>query len=324
MSNPSATLSAPSATDSTPHTHVLTRRRVYILPTRHGLGFCLVALVMLLGAINYNNSLGYLLTFLLSSMALVSMLHAYRNMADLGLKLTAGEPAFAGEQANFRLSLDNRRQPARHDVAVSFSDQLNDNEAVPVVQHLSIDADSIGQLSLRMTTTRRGWFKAGRVTISTRFPFGLFRAWSTFHTDTRSLVYPRPQGDQPLPTHAVRPAHTDGAKGLGNDDFTGLRTYQPGDSTRRIHWKSVAKEQDTAVKLFSGANPAEVKLRWSKATGTDTEARLSQLTAWVLEADSQSLTYALELPSARHPAHHGTNHRQACLRDLALFEPNDA
>ena len=43
----------------------LTQRRIFLLPTRHGLFFALVLLVMLGGSINYALSLGFVLTFLL-------------------------------------------------------------------------------------------------------------------------------------------------------------------------------------------------------------------------------------------------------------------
>ena len=49
-------------------------RRIYILPTRQGMGFAAAVSVMLLGSINYDNALGYVLSFLLVSAALVSML----------------------------------------------------------------------------------------------------------------------------------------------------------------------------------------------------------------------------------------------------------
>ncbi|MGD8886577.1 MAG: DUF58 domain-containing protein, partial [Gammaproteobacteria bacterium] len=53
----------------------LTQRRIFILPTRQGILFAIVLVIMLIGSINYNNSLGYLLTFLLASVAVVSILY---------------------------------------------------------------------------------------------------------------------------------------------------------------------------------------------------------------------------------------------------------
>ena len=47
----------------------LSQRRVYILPTRQGALFGAALLLMLIGSINYQLSLGFILTFLLAGMA---------------------------------------------------------------------------------------------------------------------------------------------------------------------------------------------------------------------------------------------------------------
>jgi len=299
--------------------YVLTRRRIYILPTRQGLSFCAVALVMLIGAINYNNSLGYLLTFLLGSLALVSMLHTYRNLAGLNLKLTAGEPVFAGTRAPFVVSLDNSRLHDRYDVCVSLVVDVGAEKQVTKVKFLSIAADSLARVELHAATMTRGWFQLGRVTVSTRFPLGLFRAWCHLTTDARALVYPHPEGELALPMSAGTPSAAQGPSGQGDDDFAGLRNYVPGDSTRRIHWKSAARQQEISVKVFTGASAAEVKLRWAEIGLKDPEGRLSQLTTWVQQATRKSVPYALELPGESFPAATGDKHRQDCLRALALF-----
>jgi len=55
-------------------------RRIFILPTRSGIIFGLILMAMLIGSINYNNSLGFLLTFTLVGLGLVSILHTFRNL----------------------------------------------------------------------------------------------------------------------------------------------------------------------------------------------------------------------------------------------------
>src|SRR3989304_6537630 len=95
----------------------LAQRRVYILPARHGLSFALALVLMLIGSINYNLSLGYVLTFLLAGMGIVSILHTFRNLAHLYVSAGRVEPVFAGDTARFELHLENRRgvgRGARH------------------------------------------------------------------------------------------------------------------------------------------------------------------------------------------------------------------
>ncbi|MBC8119272.1 MAG: hypothetical protein H7X75_06845, partial [Burkholderiaceae bacterium] len=71
---------------------VLDRRRVYILPTTPGLAFGVVTLILLVGSINYTLQLGYLLTFLVASMAVVGMHSTHANLAQIVLRSVSVEP----------------------------------------------------------------------------------------------------------------------------------------------------------------------------------------------------------------------------------------
>ena len=95
----------------------LSQRRVYILPSRQGLTFSLSLLVMLIGSINYNLSLGYLLTFLLAGVGIVSILHTFRNLAYLYISPGRAEPVFAGGEAHFQLHIENRGNNERFAIA---------------------------------------------------------------------------------------------------------------------------------------------------------------------------------------------------------------
>ena len=59
--------------------------RVYILPTGVGLVFALMTFAMLLGSMNYNNNLSFVLTFILVGIGLVSMHQCQRNLVALEL-----------------------------------------------------------------------------------------------------------------------------------------------------------------------------------------------------------------------------------------------
>ena len=61
----------------------LNQRRIFIIPTRQGLGFLLLIALLLIGAINYQNNLAYFLTFWLLSLFLVAILHTYRSLSGL-------------------------------------------------------------------------------------------------------------------------------------------------------------------------------------------------------------------------------------------------
>lgn len=299
---------------------VLRFNRIYILPTRHGLGFAAAVCVMLLGAINYGNALGYALSFLLISTGLVSMLHAVRNLAGLRLTRLDCAPAFSGDQARFRLNVDNDDRRRRFALLARLPPGKERHPGDDPVVHFTLDSDDARAVELPAIAGERGWYSPGRVILATRFPFGWFRAWSRSDPGLRCLVYPRPAGKQVLPDCVPDEVGEHGKRGRGEDEFAGLRDYQQGDSARRIHWKAVARDQGVPVKIFTGADAGEIVLRWQDVAGADTEARLSQLCRWVLDAHEGDLRYGLSLPGVDIPPDSGDTHRHRCLEALALYD----
>ncbi|HEX5093958.1 MAG TPA: DUF58 domain-containing protein [Burkholderiales bacterium] len=293
-------------------TVVLGHRRVYILPTRLGWMFGATLGILLVGSINYALQLGFALTFLLAGMGLAGMVHTVRNLARLSLGSARAEPVFAGESAQFRLVLDNR---ARHDRPSLLVRHL----ASGAQTVLDLPGASVGEAVLSVPTSRRGWLSAGRFLLETRFPLGLFRAWSYYEPELRCLVYPRPEY-APLPApHAAAESGASRAAAAGSDDFSGLRAYQLQDSPRHVAWKAVARTEDMLTKQFAGATGAELWLDEGRLPpGLDLEQRLSRLAGWVLSAERAETRYGLRVPGRELAPGTGAAHCAACLEALAL------
>lgn len=291
-------------------TLVLTQRRIYILPTRQGLGFAFVLLLMLLGDINYSLSLGYVLTFLLATTAGISILHTFRNLAQLEIRAGYVEPVFAGETAFFIFHFHNPGALDRHQI------HLHDDKGHSTVFDLAAQRSTTVELGI--PTARRGWLDSGRLVLYSEFPLGLFHAWSYLHFDVRCLVYPTPAAPQPLPVAAAQSGSGKKAA-AGDEDFSGLRGYVAGDALPRIAWKALAREQGLQVKQFSALMGMELWLDWSLLPNIAVERKLELLTRWVLDADVQGVRYGLRLPNGEVAPQHGAAHRAECLRRLALF-----
>lgn len=291
-------------------TVVLNQRRVYILPSRQGLLFAVVLVVMLLGDINYNLSLGYVLTFLLAMMALLSLLYAFRNLAHLHIHAGHVAPVFAGESARFVFHFDNPSALARYQI------HLHDDADHRTIFDLA--AHSATPVYLDIPSTRRGWLDSDRLTIYSEFPLGLFHAWTYIHFDVLALVYPRPAPTQPLPL-AASPDGTGKLSVAGDDDFAGLRNYVAGDALPRIAWKALAREQGLQVKQFSTPMGQELWLDWAATGDQGIETKLEILTRWVLDADAEGMRYGLRLPNGELAPQHSPAHKAECLRRLALY-----
>ena len=296
----------------------LGQRRVYILPTRQGLVFSIALLLMLIGSINYNLSLGYVLTFMLAGVGVVSILHTFRNLAHLYINAGRVDPVYAGDVARFNIEIENRDRFSRYTLRLNIRD---DPAQPPVV--CDVPAGRLTQVAVPARAQRRGWLQLDRITMETRFPVGLARAWSYVKPDMKAMVYPRPD-DAPLPPLQPRPDMGDAeALGTGTDDFHGLRDYQSSDSPRHIAWKAVARSRTNTplTKLFSGRASSEM---WFDYAGLpdnmDREARLSRLTRWVLLAARDGLRFGIRLPGVEIALGEGDAQRDRCLKELALFD----
>ena len=86
-----------------------------------------------------------------------------------------------------------------------------------------------------------------------------------------------------------------------------------------MNWKALARERGLLTKQFGGDRANELMLSWDILAGLDTEARLSRLARWVLEAELAGLRYGLVLPDQVITPLQGEVHRHACLKALAMF-----
>ncbi|MGE0310898.1 MAG: DUF58 domain-containing protein [Lautropia sp.] len=295
--------------------HRLDRRVIYILPSRAGLLFGGAMATMLLAAINYSLALGYMLTFLLVAIGLVSMLHTYRNLAGLVLRPGRADPVHAGEVAEFSLTLLNRSRAMRYAIQIDVP-----GAAQPTIHDVAQSAESIARLAL--PAPARGWLAIPRLRVSTTFPLGLWCAWSYWQPAARVLVWPAAETPAVALPPSVQAEGDLSVRGPGEDDFDAIRPYREGDSLRRLAWKAMARmaSDEPLTKTFEGSGGGELLLDWALLPAAlSDEQRLSRLTRWVLQADASNRHYAVSLPGVMIEPGKGAAHRARCLQSLATW-----
>ena len=288
----------------------LVQRRIFILPTKQGYFFGVVVLLLLIFSINYALSLGFMLTFLLGSMAGVAMLHTWRNLAHLRLRPGRCDPVFAGETAHFSVTVETPSQ-------TRFAIGVRRKGDEPVFG--DVGAGEVAVLSLPVVAARRGLLRCGRLEVFTRYPVSLFHAWSYVDFDLAVLVYPKPDPAGGTPPAQSRSASEEGIPIAGDEEFNMLRAYRAGDPPKLIAWKALAREQGLLTKEFSAMASSELWLDWDEARAGDVEARLGILCHWVLQAERFGQAYGLRLPATAIRPSRGGQHRARCLEALALF-----
>ena len=280
----------------------LQRRRLYILPTRVGIAFGALLLLMLIAGLNYANSLALLTTFLLAGLALVAMHACHRNLLGLKVAELSCPDAIEGAQAALRLRLANDSAQPRIGV------QLDGTGQPPVTCNLPPSGDSV--VTLRVATPLRGALPVGRLRIMTTWPFGLFRAWTWLHVPHEVSVHP-----------AMAPAPRESGQA---DEWTMLRPFRDGDSPRQVAWKAYARGAPMLVKEYTASGSVERLFDFATLTGLDTEQRLSQLARWIVNCAADGEGFGLRLPQQLIELDQGMVHRQRCLRALALFGSESA
>ena len=295
---------------------LLHSRRLYILPTRFGYLFAIMLLFLFLAAINYQNSMAYVLTFMLTSLGSVSLWQTHRNLLGISVRMQIPRPVFAGEDCELRFELSHEHNARRHAIGIQYQDQ-------PPV-YVSLEPGGSATASLRLPTQRRGEFRPAGITLFTRYPTGLFHAWGWLRFDLPLLVYPRPETDVRLQQSLVE--QYDGQTStstIEGDDFAGLREHREGESLRHISWKAYAQGKGLLTKTFQGQARPSLWIDWSLFTRGSTEERLRAMAGLVLAAEREQQKYGLRLPSISIEQSFGNAHKHSCLYELAVFRQSE-
>ena len=278
--------------------------------TPAGWGFVGLILCGFLMAVNFSNNLIFAMTVLLVSIALVGWYHTRVNVSGLVCADWRTTPVFAGQQALYRLTVENRKEQGRHGLRAFSAGAAEAGE-----KHLA--GGEQGEMALHNPAVSRGLIKPAPATIRSSFPLGIFEARMVTKGLPEGLVYPQPAGEEPLPAQASgRQAHL--LRESGN--YTDMRRYAPGDPQSRISWKAFARFDELYTKEFDGAQgqPA-LWLRWDEVRASGVEQKLSQLCRWVIDAHGQNREYGLELPGTKIAPAGEETHLRSCLQALALY-----
>jgi uncharacterized protein (DUF58 family) len=299
-------------------TLLLTQRNIYILPTRAGLMFAVTLVVLLLASINYQLSLGYVLTFLLAGSGAVSMHLTHNTLRGLTLHLRPPAAVFAGQPALLDVTLTSAGR-ARYGIGLRM-------ESAPGAALAWTDVPEGGQAPAQVSFVprERGRLDVPALHIETRFPLGLFRAWAVWRPAAQVMVYPRlEQPAAPLPPGMPMPGGPAARRSNDGGEVEGVRSYRRGDPLKLVFWKKAARSLQAGGELVSRDTSASVHqqlwLDWAHCGGLPPEDRLSRLAAWVLAAERIGVEHGLRLPGLEIAPALGETQRRHCLEALALW-----
>ena len=289
-------------------------KRIFIIPTLISGALFIALSILLLMAINFQNSLIYGLAFWLLALIVVSIFFTYRNLSGVTFKAIQSSPCFAGEKAVFELEISCPEGQKKSAISVGWKHQ--DLAKVDLQDHHRT------RFKLSHETKTRGIIKPDRLNIFTTYPIGLVVAWSYAVLDIQSIVYPEP---------VLQKSAENDSQGIGDDavsgqeiargstDFSGIREYQIGDSPKHIHWGAYAKTGKAYTKTFADYANQDLWLDWDLLTLAGVETKLSHLSAKTLQYHQEQQVYGLKIPGKTIQPSSGEAHKTRCLTALALY-----
>ena len=295
----------------------LNQKRIFIFPSRFGAYFLAVLSLILIAAINYENNLIYLLFFLSLSLLNTAILFTFQNISGLQLKSARAEPVFAGDAAQFTITVCAHKKP-HYRISLGWPKQDE-----PMFSEFDLEAFSQANTAVYCQTQQRGMFTPGRLLVESHYPLGFIRCWSWLDIDSHCIVYPKPIALNPLPETNVMGDGETLSQHRGSDDFYGFRAYQPGDSLKQVDWRGYAKSQNLQTKVYQAHSDDSHWVDWFAIDTADTELKLSQLCDWVLQLAANHKIYGLRLPNVEITPSQGDVHKHQVLTALALYGVSD-
>ena len=148
--------------------------------------------MLLLASINYQLNLGYVLTFLLAGSGVVSMHLTHGTLRGLTLHLRPVAPVFAGEPGGARRRAD---EPASARYGIGL--RARSTRRASTLAWIDVPAGGQATAHVSFVPAARGRHDVPTLRAETRFPLGLFRAWTVWRPAAQLLVYPKPEAEPP-------------------------------------------------------------------------------------------------------------------------------
>jgi len=299
-------------------------RRFYF--TSGGLAFTFGTLMVGFAAMNTGNNLLYLLLGSMIGFIVVSSWLSEQAIRDLRIERHRPHPVTVGQELRLTYTVTNLKRflPS---LAVEIVEEGLPGRAF--VAHVAAG----GTVDIRSTNSfvRRGIYPLETVTLSTSFPFGMFRKERDIDLAGEVMVWPRTDRRvRPPGGGAGRLARSGvsrrGARGT-RGEYRSLRGYRSGDDPKDIHWKSSARLREPVIREYErdGAETRWICLDTRGRADEAAEVAVEVAAALAALATAERRSFALLAGGAMVEPGDGPTQLERALDILARvdFSPDD-
>ncbi|MEO1942124.1 MAG: DUF58 domain-containing protein [Campylobacterales bacterium] len=251
-------------------------------------------ILLFVGAYVHNNNIAFIVMFSIGVVGSWAIFLGRLNLGRLQFQFLGFERAFANRKVRGVGKLSSPR---------SFDLHIPGGEVIPVLK-------GERKIGVELQFPTRGVHKLGEIVIWSSYPLYLAKFFRSFKIGEKIIVYPEPKG------RGLEEKFQLGRSFLGErGEFDGIREYQLGDTIRDLHWASVAKGKPMSKKFLHHSREGQLIFDYNQLDG-DKEARLSQLTRWVLEGEERKVPFLVRLPGKELRSSEGV---EQILKTLALY-----
>lgn len=288
----------------------LTQNRIYIVPTRHGIFLLLSLFAMLLACINYQLNLGYAVVFLIASIAIGAMARTHNTLKDL--HITLGELTAQAANTPIKIPFVFSHTDQNPRLGITLRYEKNETALPAMSEQTSFD--------FMLAPAPRGVYMLSPLTLETRYPLGLWRAWSVLRCDAVLQIYPQAIAGEVIQTPEADENLNAAAQAINtSSEASASLSHSQASSEanlKTIDWRALARDK-LAEKVFDTESQNTARFTLSAPPHLPREQALSHLTAAVLAYSEAQQSFGLNLAPQRIAISQGAAHTAQCLRALA-------
>ncbi|MBI4526276.1 MAG: DUF58 domain-containing protein [Deltaproteobacteria bacterium] len=223
------------------------RRRLHFTP--EGWFFSALALSMGLIAVNTGHNLFYLIFALLLSVVIVSGIFSERVLRSIDVRRHMPSDVTAGVPFAVVVELRNLH-PRRISYSLTVSDTADFIAPRKLGYLPSLQPGESKRFHYLALAEKRGCHRYDAVHVATRFPFGLFEKVRLAPLQESFVAYPRVLDLAKLKELASGNERIRNRKRRSGEEILALRSAQPDDDHRLIHWRTSARLGQLMLKEF--------------------------------------------------------------------------
>lgn len=254
--------------------------------TRGGVLFTVGALTVGFAALNTGNNLLYLLLGAVLGFIALSGWLSEQALRGLEVRRVVPRGIIVGRPARLSYEVTNRKRRAP-----SFALEITESGLPGLAFAACVPARGVATAKHEVQFVQRGVFPLETLTVSTSFPFGLFRKEGDRVLVDELVIWPRSDREVREPVAASGRARREGVASVGTPgargEYRGLHVYRPGDDPKDIHWRTSARFGSPVVREY---DRDEMSAVWICLDTADDPGLLAE---WCVEAAASLAARAL-------------------------------